>query len=66
MFRVLTDQHHFMLELIAEGPIPASPEIERYTALLATTKLIALSKNVEWRITPLGKAVLNRPKHRLH
>jgi hypothetical protein len=25
----LTDQHHYMLELIAEGPIPAIPEIER-------------------------------------
>jgi hypothetical protein len=66
MFRVLTDQHHFMLELIAEGPVPASPDIERYTALLAATKLIALSGDVEWRITPLGTAVLERPKHRLH
>ena len=66
MFRVLTDQHHFMLQLIAEGPVPVSPDIERYTALLAATKLIALCGDVEWRITPLGKAVLDRPKHRLH
>jgi hypothetical protein len=66
MFYTLTDQSHFMLELIAEGPILASPEIERYTAPLAATKLITLNGDGEWRITALGHALLERPKHRLH
>ncbi len=66
MFVTLTDQQHYLLELIADGPIAAIPEIERYTAPLAATNLIALKSGAEWHITPLGEAVLERPKHRLH
>jgi enoyl-CoA hydratase len=47
-------------------PIAAIPEIERYTAPLAATNLIALKGEAEWHITPLGEVVLERPKHRLH
>jgi hypothetical protein len=66
MFVTLTDQQHYLLELIADGPIAAIPEIERYTAPLAATNLIALKSGAEWHITPLGEAVLERPRHRLH
>jgi hypothetical protein len=62
----LTDQQHLMLELIAERPVPAIPEIERYIAPLEATKLITLMDEAEWRITRLDKAMLERLHHRLH
>ena len=31
----LTDEQHLMLELIADKPLPAIPEIARYTGVLA-------------------------------
>jgi hypothetical protein len=66
MFFKLTDQQHLILELIAERPIPAIPEIERYIAPLEATKLITLMDEAEWRITQLGEAMLERLLHRLH
>jgi hypothetical protein len=62
----LTDHQHLMLELIAERPVPATPEMKRYTAPLEATKLIALMDEAEWRITQLGEAMLERLRHRLH
>ena len=62
----LTDHQHLMLELIAERPVPATPEMKRYTAPLEATKLIALMGEAEWRITQLGEAMLERLRHRLH
>jgi hypothetical protein len=62
----LTDQQHLILELIAERPIPAIPEIECYLAPLEATKLITLMDEAEWRITQLGEAMLERLLHRLH
>jgi len=62
----LSDEEHLILELIADRPIPAVPEIQRYTAPLAATKLIALTHEIEWQITPLGKAMLERTQQRLH
>ena len=62
----LTDQQHLMLALIADRPVPASPAIERHTAPLEATKLIALMDQVDWQITRLGEAMLERLQHRLH
>jgi hypothetical protein len=62
----LTEEEHLMLELIADRPVPAMPDLQRYTALLAATKLIALTSEIEWQITPLGKAMLERSQYRLH
>lgn len=62
----LTDHQHLMLELIAERPVPATPEMKRYSAPLEATKLIALMDEAEWRITQLGEAMLERLRHRLH
>jgi hypothetical protein len=62
----LTDHQQLMLEQIADRPVPAIPEIERYTAPLEATKLITLADEVEWRITQLGEAMLERLRHRLH
>jgi hypothetical protein len=62
----LTDQQQFLLELIAERPVPAIPEIERYIAALEATELIALMDDAEWRITYLGEAMLERLQHTLH
>lgn len=59
----LTDEQQLMLELIADRPMPAIPEFEHYTAALRATKLIALSKGSEWRITALGEAMLERRRH---
>jgi hypothetical protein len=62
----LTDQQHLMLELIADRPVQATPEIERYTTPLEATRLIALLDKAEWQITLLGEAMLERLQHRLH
>jgi hypothetical protein len=62
----LTDEQHLMLELIADGPVPAIPELERYTAPLRATQLIALTDETRWQITQLGEAMLERRHHRLH
>jgi hypothetical protein len=62
----LTDHQHLMLELIAERPVPATPEMKRYTAPLEATKLLELMDEAEWRITQLGEAMLERLRHRLH
>ena len=62
----LTDEHHYMLELIADAPLLAIPEIDRYTAVLAATKLIVLTVDTKWKITHLGRAVLARRNYSLH
>ena len=62
----LTDEQNLMLELIADGPVPAIPELERYTAALRATKLIALTDEIKWQIPQLGEAMLERRHHRLH
>jgi hypothetical protein len=62
----LTDEQHLMLELIADGSVPAIPELERYTAPLNATKLIALTDEIKWQITQLGEAMLEQRLHRLH
>jgi hypothetical protein len=62
----LTDDQHLMLEQIADRPVPAIPEIKRYTAPLEAIILIALVDEAEWRITQLGEAMLERLRHRLH
>ena len=62
----LTDEQHLMLELIADAPVPAIPELERYTAPLTATKLIALTDEIKWQITQLGEAMLEQRHHRLH
>jgi len=61
----LTNEQLVILELIADRPVPAIPEIQRYTAPLAANKLITLTGEVEWQITLLGKAMLERMEHRL-
>jgi hypothetical protein len=62
----LTDHQHLMLEQIANRPVPAIPEIDRYTAPLEATKLITLTDEAEWRITQLGEAMLARLRQTLH
>ncbi len=62
----LTDQQHVMLELIADRPLPAIPEVKRFTVPLEANKLIALIDEAEWRITRLGMAMLERLQHTLH
>jgi hypothetical protein len=66
MFFALTDEQQLMLELIADRPVSAIPELQRYTTPLAATKLIALTGEAEWQITLLGKAMLERLQHRVH
>ena len=62
----LTDEQHLMLELIADGPVLAIPELEALTAPLLATKLITLSAGTKWNITQLGKAMLERRCRLLH
>jgi hypothetical protein len=61
----LTNEQLVILELIADRPVPAIPEIQRHAAPLAANKLITLTGEVEWQITLLGKAMLERMEHRL-
>ena len=63
---VLTQEQHLLLELIADQPLPAIAELQRHTAPLAATKLITLTGDVEWQITLLGKAMLERMEHQVH
>ena len=48
----LTDHQHLMLELIAERPVPAIPEIEHYVAALEAIELITLMDEAENSISP--------------
>jgi hypothetical protein len=63
---VLTQEQHLLLELIADRPVPAIAELQRHTAALAATKLIALTGDIEWQITLLGKAMLERMEQKVH
>jgi len=54
------------LELIADRPVPAMPALQRHTAPLAATELIALTGDIEWQITLLGKAMLERMENAVH
>ena len=42
----LTDEQHLILELIADKPLPAIPEIARYTSVLAAANLIEQYRTV--------------------
>jgi len=54
----LTDEQHLMLELIADKPQPAIPEIARYTGVLAAARLIELTAEKRWKVTRNGEAML--------
>src|SRR5262249_5561106 len=62
----LTDEQQVMLELIADGPVLAVPELEPVTAPLLATRLIALTDEAKWQITRLGEVMLEKRRHRLH
>jgi hypothetical protein len=62
----LTAEQHLLLELIADMPLPAMPDIAQYTRTLAAARLIELTPAGEWCITGLGQAVLDRHEHWLH
>jgi hypothetical protein len=53
----LTDEQHLLLELISEQPLPAIPEIARYTGGLAAGRLIELTAEMRWKVTRRGEAV---------
>ena len=55
----LTDEQHLMLELIADHPLPAIPEIVRYTSVLAAARLIQLTFDKRWKVTRDGEAMLS-------
>jgi len=63
---VLTEEQRLLLELIADRPVPAMPALQRHTAPLAATELIALTGDIEWQITLLGKAMLERMENAVH
>ncbi len=62
----LSDKQRLMLELIADAPVPAIPEFEPITAVLLATRLIALTDETKWKVTQLGKAMLERQHFLLH
>jgi hypothetical protein len=66
MRMMLSDEQQLVLELIATAPVPAIPELEPYTMPLLATRLIALSDDTTWEITPLGEAMLQKRNQRLH
>jgi hypothetical protein len=55
-----------MLELIADGPVAAIPEIARYTAVLAEARLIELTPDAKWQATQLGKALVEPRGYWVH
>ena len=54
----LTDEQHLMLEMISEKPLPAIPEIARYTGALAAARLIELTADKRWKLTQRGEIML--------
>jgi len=62
----LTDDQHLMLELIADKPVAAIPEIDRYTSVLAAARLIELTLDKKWQLTRLGEAMLAPRGYWLH
>jgi hypothetical protein len=55
-----------MLEVIANRPMPAIPEVSPYVAALAEARLIELTPERQWRVTELDKAVLEPRGRWLH
>ena len=62
----LTDEQHLMLELIADKPLPAIPEIARYTNVLAAARLIELTLESRWTVTRRGEAMLEPRGYLVH
>ena len=62
----LTDEQHLMLELIADKPLPAIPEIARYTSVLAAANLIELTGERRWTLTRRGQAMLEPRGYWVH
>ena len=62
----LTDEQEIVLQMVADAPLRAIPELERHTAPLAAVNLIAQADNATWTITKLGEAMLERPHCPLH
>ena len=62
----LTDEQHLMLELIADKPLPAIPEIARYTSVLAAARLIELTAANRWTLTRRGEAMLEPRGYWVH
>jgi hypothetical protein len=58
MRATLSDDQFLMLELIADKPMAALPEIARYTNPLAAARLIELTADAKWQLTQLGKAMM--------
>jgi len=63
---VLSDEQQTMLELIADHPVPAMPELEPLTAPLLATGLIGLAEGSMWKITHLGEVMLEKRENVLH
>jgi len=61
-----TDEQHLMLELIADKPLPAIPEIARYTSVLAAARLIELTAANQWTLTRRGEAMLEPRGYWVH
>ena len=62
----LTDEQHLMLELIADKPIDAIPEVARYTNVLAAARLIELTVEKKWQVTRIGKAMMETRGYWVH
>ena len=62
----LSDDHYLMLELIADKPIAALPEIACYTNVLAAARLIELTRDAKWQLTQLGKAMMAPTTYWVH
>ena len=62
----LTDEQEIVLQLVADSPLRATPNLERHTARLAAANLIALADNATWTITKVGEAMLERQHCPLH
>jgi len=61
----LTTEQYFLLEIIADQPLPAVSEIAQHTQILAVAQLVEMTAG-KWRITDLGRALLKRHEYWLH
>jgi hypothetical protein len=59
----LTAEQYLLLEVIADRPLPAVPEIAQYALILAAARLVELTPRGKLRITGFGRGVLDRDEH---
>jgi hypothetical protein len=66
MHKILTEEECFLLNLLADGPIEFGCGFSNLTNRLVTMQLVTLDEAGKWRLTLIGKAMLDKRHQQLH